>query len=114
MKCPCCGIQMVKRNGVFGEFFSCRQHGTMSLNKGKLRVTGEIYKKFKTRLVLSLSQIGNCVIDSVSLEHQMQKQMIGLGVQMNEIDRFIEGETLELMQMNADDDENHWLNTRPY
>lgn len=114
MKCLCCNVGMVRRNGVFGEFFSCKQHGTISVQNGNVVATGEVYKKLRNRQTLTLSKVGNCVVDEISLELQMQKQIMGFGVQIGELDKFIEGETLELAQLNADDDEDHWLNTRPY
>lgn len=115
MKCPCCKVDMVKRQGKFGEFFYCNQHGTMSVQGTKIVTTGEINRKLKSfTRKLKLCDVGSGFKDDLNLFQQMEQQMLSFGVRLSEIDRFIEGETLELMQLNAQDDEDHWLNTRPY
>lgn len=49
------------------------------------------------------------------LERQVERVMFtDFGLQLTEIDRFIEGSNIDLMQLRADDDADHWLNLRPY
>lgn len=50
----------------------------------------------------------------VDLMFEVEKQMMGMGVKLTEIDRFIEGSTNELAQLAASDDPDHWLNFRPW
>ena len=116
MMCPCCKTDMIKRNGVYGEFFYCRQHGTISVQSNKIVATGEIRKKVSAieYKQLALKDVGNSVLDQPSLELQMERQMMAFGVRLTEMDRFIEGETIELQQVAAIDDEDHWLNQRQY
>lgn len=115
MDCPCCKMSMVKRSGKFGEFFYCKNHGTMSVQNGKLVATGKIKLKLSSQVrKLKLSEISTGFQNQPKLSEQMEMQMMFFGVRMTETDCFIEGETLELMQLNAQDDEDHWLNTRPY
>lgn len=115
MKCPCCKVDMIRRDGRFGEFFYCKDHGTMSNQGGKVVATGVIKEKLRERAnSLQLSRTMAYRLEQPSLLMMTEQQTMGWGVRMDEIDRFIEGETLELMQLQAQDDEDHWLNTRPY
>jgi hypothetical protein len=116
MECPCGKLQMIERSGVYGNFFYCKSHGTLSIQSSKIVATGEIRKTLQTNAYnkLSLQNVGRSVSDRPSLEMEMERQMLAFGVRLTEIDRFIEGETHDLQQMAALDDEDHWLNQRPY
>lgn len=49
------------------------------------------------------------------LERQVERVIFAdFGSQLTEIDRFIEGSNIGLMQLHTDNDVDHWLNLRPY
>ena len=108
MKCPVCSASMTHRVGKHGSFFFCKDHGTASIQGGKLFCTGEIFKKFRASLEVESSQFISTA-KKIDLEFEVRKQAMIFGVDITELDRFIEGGADA-----ASDDDSHWMNVRPY
>lgn len=110
MKCPVCKTLMKERHGKYGIFHSCHQHGTASIQGGKLFCTGDIYKATKTALekisvnfVSAYQYRGEKPID---LEFVVRCKAASLGVYLDDLDLFVEGGEEAAM-----DEEDHWMNT---
>lgn len=100
MKCRKCNSTLVIRNGKFGEFYACPKsnpsdnHGTVSLLP---KETGQ-------------TRYNRAYHGSVGLDKMIQAQMMYMGGgRMTDLDLFIEGG-----EDAANDDPDHWMNTRPY
>ena len=107
MKCPVCNSQMKPCSGKHGDFFSCRDHGTLSFQGPKVFCSGDIYKKFSAGLQVKAQ--GFISVENIDLEFETRKQAASFGVDITELDRFIEGD-----EDAANDEPDHWMNVRPY
>lgn len=101
MKCTKCKTEMVERSGKFGKFLCCPKsnptdnHGTISL---------------ETRAVTGQDTYNHSsVLSKDSLDMQIHRQMMGFGVRMTDLDLFVEGGPEA-----AQDEDDHWMNTRLY
>jgi hypothetical protein len=113
MKCPVCSTSMAHRAGKHGSFFVCKEHGTASIQGGNLVCTGEIFQWAKRISTSNRLSVDRCVAfqnasPRFDLEFEVRKQALIFGVDITELDRFI-----ECGQEAADDDEDHWMNLRP-
>lgn len=107
MRCPVCRAEMTPRNGIHGDFFLCKVHGTLSFQGPKVVCSGAIFKKFQSGLQVKAGRF--VTVEKIDLEFETRKQAAMLGVDINELDRFIEGG-----EDAANDDPDHWMNVRPY
>ncbi|MNK14355.1 Topoisomerase DNA binding C4 zinc finger [compost metagenome] len=93
MKCQKCKTEMVLRSGKFGQFYACSKsnptdnHGTISLSVSGQTRYNSIYHN--------------------DLDTEIQRQMMPYIGRMTDLDLFVEG-------IPEDDDDEHWMNTRPY
>lgn len=98
MKCIKCKSRLIEREGKFGKFWCC-PNSTIGDNHGT----------FKTRQMLYNKLYHDSIPPERDLDFLVRKEMMTFGIEMTELDRFIEG-GIEA----AEDDEDHWMNTRPY
>ncbi len=111
MNCPVCGNKMRNTQGKFGEFFSCRGHGTLSVQNGVVVSKGEITKAL--RKLQAQAQVGETETakpyPAFDLELEVRKRAVYFGGWISELDQFIEGGPGI-----ADTEPDHWMNLRPY
>lgn len=106
VKCICCGKSMIKRNGRWGEFYSCKEHGTISLQSGKVVATGNIHKILRSRQ----RDADRCGISlytghTTSLMLEVEKQTMMFGVMPSELEKWI---------VDAPNEEDSWMDVREY
>lgn len=104
---------MAERDGKFGRFYVCAAHGTLSVQNGRVRCTGEIFKAIQRKLrPLKVRTTGVEQYNGeppADLELLVRSKMASMGVWATELDLFVEGG-----QGAAEDDPDHWRNLRPY
>lgn len=107
MKCTVCNSEMITRHGKFGEFWCCPKsnpkdnHGTISKAAPNLN---------RTNSMMPAARQGNFVSFDDPLTRAIERQMMAMGGgYLSDMDRFLEGG-----QLDAADDDSHWLNTREY
>jgi hypothetical protein len=93
MRCNKCKTEMVTRNGKFGAFYACPKSNP-SDNHGTVSAGQKAY---------------SFVYHSDDLDTHIHRQMMNFGVRMTDLDLFVEGGYEASL-----DDDNHWMNTRPY
>ena len=111
MHCPVCRTKMQERKGMYGPFYYCKPHGTISVQGTKVHATGEIVG-FLSRLQRSTRSTimpYSGMSRTVDLDFEIRKQAMLFGVEITELDRFIEGN-----EVTADREQDHWMNFRPY
>jgi hypothetical protein len=69
--------------------------------------SGDIYKKFSAGLQVKAQ--GFISVENIDLEFETRKQAASFGVDITELDRFIEGD-----EDAANDEPDHWMSVRPY
>lgn len=95
---------------MYGPFYYCKPHGTISVQGTKVHATGMIAKKLSeasqnSAKVMPYSGMSR----TVDLDFEIRKQAMLFGVEITELDRFIEGN-----EVTADREQDHWMNFRPY
>lgn len=111
MKCLVCSKELLPISGKFGVFFSCRGHGTISKQGTKVVATGAMLQSINQNLLISkghVEQYKQCS-KPFDLEQEVRNKMVGFGYYMTDLDLFIEGG-----DDTANDDQDHWMNLRPY
>lgn len=96
MLCPTCHTEMILRNGKYGEFFYCAAHGTIS------KRAAEIIAQHQTTYAGGLNE--DPLMDAV------KRTSVTLGQPLDELEQLIEF----VVDNPPLDDEDHWMNTRPY
>ena len=110
MKCLVCHTEMLQRNGKFGPFSFCQSgHGTASMQGSKLRVTGAIFTKMAEAEQARHELARMEATEMPDINRAVLRGMASLGVFMNDMDHFIEGG-----REAAQDEDDHWMNCRPY
>lgn len=102
MKCPdsSCSNIMEHRNGKFGGFWYCPQHGTIS-DKGIA-----IIEKLPSLVEVASYSFST---ENDPLMHQIHRQTMDFGVRPSELEEWIVDD-----EGAADYEEDHWMNLRPY
>ena len=95
---------------MYGPFQYCKPHGTISVQGTKVRATGMIAKKLSemspnSTKVMPYSGMSR----TVDLDFEIRKQAMLFGVEITELDRFIEGN-----KITAEHEQDHWMNFRPH
>lgn len=104
-KCPTCQRPMVLRDGRNGEFWACAKsypgnnHGTYSVEVKVMRID-------RAAVRITPYEPSQQPID---LELEVRKQVAAFGMHLTDLDRFVEGDWRD-----AEWDEDHWSNVRPY
>ena len=113
MKCPICGVLMVERHGKFGAFHVCKDHGTISIQGGKVICTGEIFTMMKTSVKNIAAKRATATHynreKTTDLELLVRTEVAAMGFYMDDLDLFVEGGVNI-----ADEEPDHWMNVRPY
>lgn len=110
MKCIVCHTEMPQRQGKFGTFSFCLSgHGTASVQGKKLRVTGAIFTKMADAEQARRELARMEATEMPDINRAVLRGMASLGVFMNDMDHFIEGG-----REAAQDEDDHWMNCRPY
>lgn len=108
MKCAKCDADAILRTGKFGEFYCCPNskpgdnHGTISK---------PLLEKVREVMAVTQTHDDGSFMQAIDLDFEVRRHAMHLGVEITEMDRFIEGDTEY-----ADDDEDysHWSMIRPY
>ena len=112
MKCLICSVDMRKISGKFGEFFACKDHGTISVQNGQVITKGEMTKALKKTSVRLYGADDFRPYEKFDLELEVRKQVVELGGWIDDLDLFIEGSP---EASNSEEEEpDHWMNVRPY
>lgn len=110
MKCLVCHTEMPQRDGKFGLFSFCPSgHGTASVQGSKLHVTGAIYAKMAEAEQARRELASMETTETPDINQAVLRGMASLGVYMNDMDHFVEGG-----REAAQDEDDHWMNCRPY
>ena len=104
---------MVERNGKFGAFHVCKDHGTISIQGGQVVCKGAIFEAVKKQInqlsVKASSAVQYNGEKPTDLELAVRTQVAALGLYMDDLDLFVEGGPNA-----ADYEPIHWMNLRPY
>lgn len=112
MKCLVCGVELRKIRGKFGEFFSCKEHGTISIQGGQVVTKGAMTKALRKIAVITRGSDEFKPYQKFDLELEVRKQAVALGGWIDDLDMFIEGSP---EASNSEEEEpDHWMNVRPY
>ena len=110
MNCAVCHKEMPQRSGKFGLFNFCPSgHGTASVQGSKLRVTGAIFTKMAEAAQARHELACMEVTEMPDINRAVLRGMALMDVFMNDMDHFIEGG-----REAAQDEDDHWMNCRPY
>jgi hypothetical protein len=103
---PGCNTHMEHRTGKYGGFWYCRQHGTISDARAVV-----VQKILDTARRSGGTTHKASPIDTTSsdLMFQIEKQTMSFGYQPSELEKWIVDSPHGI-----DDDEDHWMNVRPY
>lgn len=99
--CPSCNKPMEPRTGKYGDFFYCREHGTIS--KLAAMAISERTQEYKPTTV---PLYNNDLMDTV------KRQGVAMGHHIDELGQLID--FFNDMEESAEWDEDHWMNIRPY
>lgn len=100
-KCPSCKTEMILRNGKYGPFFYCKDHGTISMRAAKV-ITASIDSDQCTNWQY---------IDEPFLDIIKRRSVI-LGRPMDDLQDLVEFYVDDPDQ--SQDDPDHWMNVRDY
>jgi len=110
MNCAVCQKEMTQRSGKFGLFNFCPSgHGTASVQGSKLRVTGAIFIKMAETEQARHELARMDVTEMPDINRAVLRGMASMGVFMTDMAHFIEGG-----REAAQDENEHWMNCRPY
>lgn len=102
VKCPSCGVDMEPRTGKYGDFFYCLNHGTISK------------AAFKALLNAEYGPISNCVSlpNEDTLLEVVKRKGIQVGHHIDDLGQLVDWYNDN--EQSAEDDDDHWMNIRPY
>lgn len=103
-KCPSCKTEMILRNGKYGPFFYCKDHGTISMRAAK-----------KITVLLKRIEDEHTYVGGYNenpLKDLIFRQSIGLGEPMDNLTDLAKF-TVD-NHYDAQDNEDHWMNIRDY
>lgn len=102
-KCPSCKTEMVLRNGKYGPFFYCKDHGTISMRAAK-KIT-ELLAKTEDEHGYSGGFNEDPLFDSI------KRTSVNLGMPQDDLQQ-----TIDFYNDHPpfSDDEDHWMNIRDY
>lgn len=101
MKCPTCGVEMIERTGRYGDFFYCKDHGTISARGAKLIAAIEQMNAQTSESTRAAS--------SPDLLHMVKVKSYELGQHTDDLGQLCEW----IVDQNTEEDD-HWMNVRPY
>lgn len=106
MKCLHCHKQMTTHNGVWGKFYSCWGHGTLSIQGNKVVATGLQFKALHQQKEPNyLSTVTNSKDYGGDLMLAVKAQTVQLGVIPTDVEEWI---------VDREDGDSGWMASRDY
>lgn len=103
VNCPTCGKPMEPRTGKYGDFFYCQDHGTIS-KKAVMRAAWNTPNEMATTESIAFNKD--------PLLTAIKRKGVAMGHHVDEMGELIDW--FNDMESAAEDDEDHWMNIRPY
>lgn len=101
VNCPTCVKPMELRTGKYGDFFYCREHGTVS----KLAAMA-LTERTSTYIPTTIPMYNADLMDTV------RRQGVAMGHHLDETGQLVDW--YNDTEIVAEGDNDHWMNTRPY
>lgn len=108
MNCPSCKVKMELRTGKYGDFYYCRDHGTIS-KKAAAILTGQ-----ERPPPSHYAYAPSPNIDLLEEVHRMSVAFGGPVGETAELLNFLTDASVEYATSGDEEDEEHWTNLRPY